>query len=123
MRARRPRCFEILSQTWEQAAATATAGARYVSAFLLRGAQSRDGHSKGCGAPLVVLGFHVKCRPRNHLAPPRRPPAAGQLAKIYFSSQFAPLIIFFVMFLSVVKNTKLHHFVRFSCMQARAAVG
>lgn len=44
-------------------------------------------------------------------------PPAGPLAKIYFGSQFAPLIIFFVMFLSVVKNTKLHHFVRFNCMQ------
>eukprot|EP00887_Chlorella_sp_A99_P002785 scaffold6.g2785.t1 len=44
----------------------------------------------------------------------------GPLSKIYFSSQFAPLIIFFAMFLSVVKNTKLHHFVRFNCMQARA---
>ena len=39
------------------------------------------------------------------------------MAKIYFGSQFAPLIIFFVMFLSIVKNTKLHHFVRFNCMQ------
>lgn len=46
-------------------------------------------------------------------------PLPGPLSKVYFSSQFAPLIIFFVMFLSVVKNTKLHHFVRFNCMQAR----
>ncbi len=42
----------------------------------------------------------------------------GPLAKVYFSSQFAPLIIFFVLFLAVVKNKKLHHFVRFNCMQA-----
>jgi hypothetical protein len=41
------------------------------------------------------------------------------MALIYFGSQFAPLIIFFVMFLSIVKNNKLHHFVRFNCMQAR----
>lgn len=41
----------------------------------------------------------------------------GPLAKLYFSSQFAPLIIFFVMFLSIVKNKNLHHFVRFNCMQ------
>lgn len=47
------------------------------------------------------------------------PPPAGPLALIYFGSQFAPLIIFFVMFLSIVKNNKLHHFVRFNCMQAR----
>jgi len=37
---------------------------------------------------------------------------------IYYSSQFAPLIIFFLLFLSVVKNFKLHHFTRFHCMQA-----
>lgn len=36
---------------------------------------------------------------------------------IYYSSQFAPLIVFFLLFLSVVKNTKLHHFVRFNAMQ------
>ena len=49
-------------------------------------------------------------------APPA--PCAGPLSKLYFGSQFAPLIIFFVMFLSIVKNNKLHHFVRFNCMQA-----
>ena len=43
------------------------------------------------------------------------------MARIYFGSQFAPLIIFFVMFLSIVKNTKLHHFVRFNCMQVGPA--
>ena len=36
---------------------------------------------------------------------------------IYYSSQFAPLIIFFLMFLAIVKNKKLSHFVRFNCMQ------
>jgi hypothetical protein len=46
----------------------------------------------------------------------------GPMAKIYFSSQFAPLIIFFVMFLSVVKNKNLHHFVRFNCMQASGSL-
>ncbi|KAL6766201.1 TIC20 [Auxenochlorella protothecoides x Auxenochlorella symbiontica] len=44
--------------------------------------------------------------------------AAGPLHNIYFSSQFAPLIIFFLLFLAVVKNTKLHHFVRYNAMQA-----
>ncbi len=38
---------------------------------------------------------------------------------IYYSSQFAPLIVFFLLFLAVVKNNKLHHFVRFNCMQVR----
>ena len=46
----------------------------------------------------------------------------GPFAKIYYSSQFAPLIIFFLMFLSIVKNKKLHHFVRFNCMQASAGL-
>ncbi len=39
---------------------------------------------------------------------------------IYYSSQFAPLIVFFLLFLAIVKNNKLHHFVRFNCMQARS---
>jgi Chloroplast import apparatus Tic20-like len=37
--------------------------------------------------------------------------------RIYYSSQFAPLVIFFLLFLAVVKNTKVPHFVRFNCMQ------
>lgn len=41
---------------------------------------------------------------------------------IYYSSQFAPLIVFFLLFLSIVKNTKVHHFVRFNAMQVRAAL-
>jgi hypothetical protein len=63
----------------------------------------------------ISLGREIYRRFRNliilYLVP-------GPLAKVYFSSQFAPLIIFFVMFLSIVKNKKLHHFVRFNCMQA-----
>ena len=42
---------------------------------------------------------------------------AGPFVGIYYSSQFAPLVVFFLLFLSVVKNTKLHHFVRFNAMQ------
>ncbi|KAK9842566.1 hypothetical protein WJX81_006375 [Elliptochloris bilobata] len=41
----------------------------------------------------------------------------GPLVPIYYSSQFAPLIVFFLLFLAIVKNNKLHHFVRFNCMQ------
>ncbi|KAL0044418.1 hypothetical protein WJX82_005391 [Trebouxia sp. C0006] len=41
----------------------------------------------------------------------------GPFVGIYYSSQFAPLVVFFLLFLSVVKNTKLHHFVRFNAMQ------
>jgi uncharacterized membrane protein len=37
---------------------------------------------------------------------------------IYFGSMFAPLIIFFLIFLAIVKNKKLHHFVRFHAMQS-----
>ena len=43
---------------------------------------------------------------------------ADQLIGVYYSSQFAPLIIFFLLFLSVVKNFRIHHFTRFHCMQA-----
>ena len=42
---------------------------------------------------------------------------AGPFVDIYYSSQFAPLVVFFLLFLAVVKNTKLPHFVRFNCMQ------
>lgn len=41
------------------------------------------------------------------------------MVRIYYSSQFAPLIVFFLLFLAVVKNTKIPHFVRFNCMQVR----
>lgn len=63
----------------------------------------------------ISLGREIYRRFRNLLVLYLVP---GPLAKVYFSSQFAPLIIFFVMFLSIVKNKKLHHFVRFNCMQA-----
>lgn len=36
----------------------------------------------------------------------------------YGGSQFTPLIIFFVIYLAVVKNLKLLHFVRFHAMQS-----
>lgn len=62
----------------------------------------------------VSLGREIYRRFRNLLVLYLVP---GPLAKVYFSSQFAPLIIFFVMFLSIVKNKNLHHFVRFNCMQ------
>ena len=42
---------------------------------------------------------------------------AGPLAPLYYSGQFVPLIVFFLLFLAIVKNNKLHHFVRFNCMQ------
>ncbi len=47
---------------------------------------------------------------------------AGPLAPLYYSGQFVPLIVFFLLFLSIVKNNKLHHFVRFHCMQVRAGL-
>jgi uncharacterized membrane protein len=44
--------------------------------------------------------------------------AVGPFVSIYYSSQFAPLVVFFLLFLSIVKNTRLPHFVRFNCMQS-----
>ena len=44
----------------------------------------------------------------------------GPLAPLYYSGQFVPLIVFFLLFLAIVKNNKLHHFVRFNCMQVTA---
>lgn len=48
--------------------------------------------------------------------------AAGPLAPLYYSGQFVPLIVFFLLFLAIVKNNKLHHFVRFHCMQVSLLV-
>ncbi len=38
--------------------------------------------------------------------------------RVYYSSEFAPLIIFFLLFLTVVRNKKLPHFLRFHTMQS-----
>lgn len=40
------------------------------------------------------------------------------LLAIYYGVQFASLIIFFVLFLAVVRNERISHFVRFNVMQA-----
>lgn len=40
------------------------------------------------------------------------------LMPYYFLSQWTPLVLFFLMYLYVIRNTKLHHFMRFNCMQA-----
>lgn len=64
---------------------------------------------------LLLLPIHPSTHPHT---PTHTSPAPGPVAKLYFSSQLAPLVIFFVMFLGVVKNKKLHHFVRFNAMQA-----
>jgi len=42
----------------------------------------------------------------------------GPFVGMYYSTQFAPLIVFFLVFLAIVRNTKLHHFVRFNAMQS-----
>lgn len=47
---------------------------------------------------------------------------AEPFVSIYYSSQFAPLVVFFLIFLAVVRNTKLHHFVRFNAMQVALCV-
>ncbi|KDD76100.1 hypothetical protein H632_c356p1 [Helicosporidium sp. ATCC 50920] len=44
--------------------------------------------------------------------------APAPLTKIFFCHPYAPLAIFFLMYLAVVRNQRLHHFVRFHCMQA-----
>lgn len=60
--------------------------------------------------------------PRKRRRASRRPripsPPAAPFIKYYYSSQFAPLVVFFLLYLAVVRNTKLHHFVRFHAMQA-----
>jgi uncharacterized membrane protein len=43
---------------------------------------------------------------------------AERFFKYYLAHQFVPLIIFFLNFLAIIKNKRLHHFVRFNAMQA-----
>jgi uncharacterized membrane protein len=45
-------------------------------------------------------------------------PWFSTLIELYYSSQFTPLVVFFAMYLAVVRNNGLHHFIRFHCMQA-----
>ncbi|HEY9748184.1 MAG TPA: Tic20 family protein [Allocoleopsis sp.] len=40
------------------------------------------------------------------------------LAQIYYSNRFMSLIIFFALFLLVVRNERISHFIRFNTMQA-----
>lgn len=40
------------------------------------------------------------------------------LMQIYYSFPFASLIVFFVLFLAVVRNERISHFIRFNTMQA-----
>ena len=40
------------------------------------------------------------------------------LLKIYYGVRFAGMIIFFALWLLVVRNEKIHHFIRFNTMQA-----
>lgn len=41
----------------------------------------------------------------------------------YFLSQWTPLVLFFLMYLYVIRNRKLHHFMRFYCMQVWSSLG
>ena len=41
----------------------------------------------------------------------------GPFVNIYYANEFAPMLIFFLIFLCVVKNTRISHFVRFNAMQ------
>ena len=38
--------------------------------------------------------------------------------KYYYFHPFMPIVVFFFMFLAIIKNKRLHHFVRFNAMQA-----
>ena len=57
--------------------------------------------------PLTVRAWwHIRCA------------CAGNFLPLYYSHPYVPLIIFFVLFLALIKNKRLHHFVRFNAMQA-----
>ena len=40
------------------------------------------------------------------------------LLQIFYSNSFIPFVTFFTLFLAVVRNTKLNHFIRYNTMQA-----
>ena len=40
------------------------------------------------------------------------------LLQIFYSNSFIPFVTFFTLFLAVVRNTKLDHFMRYNTMQA-----
>ena len=42
----------------------------------------------------------------------------GPLLNAYYSSSFTPFFVFFALFLAVVRNEKLPHFMRFNAMQS-----
>lgn len=42
----------------------------------------------------------------------------GRYIEYYWGHQMVPLVLFFLVFLAIVKNKRLHHFVRFNAMQA-----
>lgn len=58
------------------------------------------------GIALTDLPLPCACR--------EQPPSA----QAYYSNQFTPFFVFFAMFLLVVRNEKLPHFVRFNAMQS-----
>ncbi len=42
----------------------------------------------------------------------------GPLLNAYYSNSFTPFFVFFALFLAVVRNEKLPHFLRFNAMQS-----
>ena len=68
--------------------------------------------------PLLIYLYFASCNSPPQITPATQAcSAVAPFFRIYYCSQFAPLIIFFLMFLAIVKNKKLSHFVRFNCMQ------
>lgn len=45
-------------------------------------------------------------------------PVFGPMLTAYYSNQFTPFFVFFALFLAVVRNEKLPHFLRFNTMQS-----
>ena len=42
----------------------------------------------------------------------------GPMLNAYYSNSFTPFFVFFALFLAVVRNEKLPHFLRFNAMQS-----
>ena len=71
-----------------------------------------------CRAPRSPFSLQEKKTPKTFQKQQQHQQQPGPFAAYYYSSQFAPLVVFFLIYLCVVRNKKFHHFVRFHAMQA-----
>lgn len=87
----------------------------HTSALAVRYVQYTLAHASACSSAHMIVHCESVCCVHACINRPKR---AGPWMQPYLVNQFLPLLIFFFVFLVVVRNKKLHHFVRFNAMQA-----